>query len=66
LENGTYIALKGRVPTKVIGAVNKGDKLIASADGYAIANNSTANHCFGIALESNSDIAVKLIEVLVL
>ena len=66
LKNGTYIALKGRVPTKVIGAVNKGDRLIASADGNAVANNSTANHCFGIALESSSDITVKLIEVLVL
>ena len=66
LVNGTYIALKGRVPTKVVGAVNKGDRLIAAADGCATANNSTANHCFGIALESNSDIAVKLVEVLVL
>jgi hypothetical protein len=66
LANGTYIALKGRVPTKVVGAVNKGDRLIAAADGCATANNSTANHCFGIALESSSDIAVKLVEVLVL
>lgn len=66
LVNGTYIALKGRVPTKVVGAVNKGDRLIAAADGCATANNSTANHCFGIALESSSDIAVKLVEVLVL
>lgn len=66
LVNGTYIALKGRVPTKVVGAVNKGDRLIAAADGCATANNSTANHCFGIALESSLDIAVKLVEVLVL
>lgn len=66
LENGTYIALKGRVPVKVIGAVKKGDRLIAAADGCATANNSTANRCFGVALESNSDIDVKLVEVLVL
>lgn len=66
LDNGTYIALKGRVPTKVVGAVNKGDRLIAAAYGCASANNSTANHCFGVALESNSDIAVKIVEVLVL
>lgn len=66
LVNGTYIALKGRVPTKVVGAVKKGDRLIAAVDGCATANNSTTNHCFGIALESNSDISVKLIEVLVL
>lgn len=66
LENGTYIALKGRVPVKVVGAVKKGDRLIAAADGCATANNSTANRCFGVALESNSDIDVKLVEVLVL
>jgi hypothetical protein len=66
LENGTYIALKGRVPTKVVGAVNKGDRMISGIDGCATANNSTANHCFGIALESSSDISVKMIEVLVL
>lgn len=66
LTNGTYIALKGRVPTKVVGAVKKGDRLIAAADGCATANNSTNNHSFGVALESNADIAVKLVEVLVL
>lgn len=66
LENGTYIALKGRVPVKVVGTVNKGDRLIAAADGCATANNSTNNRCFGVALESNSDIAAKLVEVLVL
>jgi hypothetical protein len=66
LVGGTYIALKGRVPTKVTGSVVKGDRLIAAADGCATANNSTTNHVFGIALESSSAISAKLIEVLVL
>jgi hypothetical protein len=67
LEGGTYVALKGRVPCKVIGSIKKGDRLVASDNGYAI-HASFHQHpdVFGIALESNSDVGVKTIEVLVL
>lgn len=65
LEGGTYIALKGRVPVKVTGSVNKGDQLIASENGTATVFNGSAN-VFAIALESSNEIGVKVIEALVL
>lgn len=66
LEGGTYIALKGRVPVKVIGTVRKGQRLIASANGTAVAAVPHANDVFAIALESSDDSGVKTIEALVL
>lgn len=66
LENGTYIALKGRVPVKVIGKVNKGDKLVAATNGCATSAESHANDVFAIALESSDNTALKLVEALVL
>jgi len=66
LEGGTYIALKGRVPVKVVGAVRKGQRLIAAANGTAVAAVPHANDVFAVALESSDDISVKLVECLVL
>jgi hypothetical protein len=66
LEGGTYIALKGRVPVKVIGPVRKGDNLIAANDGCASVGVHHSNDVFAIALESNDDTGVKLVEALVL
>lgn len=67
LENGTYIALKGRVPVKVVGAISKGDRLIATDNGQAIkATFHQHSEVFAIALESSRDIDVKLIEAIVL
>ena len=66
LEGGTYIALKGRVPVKVIGAVVKGQRLIAAQNGCAVATGPHSNNVFAIALESNSDTSEKIIEALVL
>ena len=66
LEGGVYVALKGRVPCKVIGAVRKGQRLVASNNGYAVAAVPHANDVFALALESSSDTGVKVIEVAVL
>jgi hypothetical protein len=66
LEGGTYIALKGRVPVKVIGAVKKGQRLIAGNDGCAVAAVPHANDVFAIALESSAETGTKLIEAIVL
>jgi hypothetical protein len=81
LVGGTYIALKGRVPVKVIGTVTKGDRLISSATlGVAVsfesitaadsdedaAPNLFFQHTFAIALESSDDTGEKLIEAIVL
>jgi len=76
LANGTYIALKGRVPVKVIGPVNKGDKLIAAGNGCAGASQiylkgqqvsaRTFPDTFAIALENNVNPDVKLVECIIL
>ena len=66
LEGGTYIALKGRVPVKVIGSVKKGDDLIATNEGMAMMAVPHASGVFAVALESSDDAGVKIIEALVL
>jgi hypothetical protein len=66
LEGGTYIALKGRVPVRVIGQVRKGDRLVAAPDGCAMASEDTNANTFAVALESSLNTEVKLIEAIVL
>lgn len=67
LDGGTAVALKGRVPVKIIGAVKKGDRLIAADTGVATALTvQDASLVFGVALESNDNEAVKLVEALIL
>jgi hypothetical protein len=66
LENGTFVALKGRVPVKVIGTVRKGQRLVAHNNGCAVAGVAHADDVFAVALESSDDIGVKLIEAVIL
>jgi hypothetical protein len=66
LDGGTYIALKGRVPVKVIGAIRKGQRLIAANNGCASAGAMHSSDVFAIALESSDNIDIKLIEAVVL
>jgi hypothetical protein len=66
LENGTLVAIKGRVPVKVTGPVKKGDKLIASNDGLATKAIINVSEVFAIVLESSDDHDVKLIESVIL
>jgi hypothetical protein len=66
LLGGVYVALKGRVPVKVVGQVRKGQQLIAANDGTAIVANPGSNDVFAIALESSDDDTVKLVECVVL
>lgn len=65
LENGTVVALKGRVPVKVVCPINKGDKLVAHNDGTAIRNQNNTD-VFAIALETNMESGVHLVECVVL
>ena len=52
LENGTAIALKGRVKVRVQGNVQKGDRLCPSSiPGVAYPNNSRSAWSFAVALE---------------
>lgn len=64
--DGQAVALKGRVPVKVTGAVRKGQRLVAGNNGTAVAAVPHANDVFAIALESNDDVGVKLVEAVVL
>lgn len=66
LEGGTLVALKGRVPVKVMGTVKKGDRLRASNDGVAISGLVNNAETFAIALESSDDHSLKLIEAVIL
>jgi hypothetical protein len=66
LENGTYVALKGRVPVKVFGTVCKGQRLVAHNNGCAVAGAAHANDVFAVALESSDNTDVKLIEAVIL
>jgi hypothetical protein len=66
LANGTFVALKGRVPVKVIGPVRKGQRLVAHNSGCAIAVGSYTSDVFAVALENSDDVNVKLIEVVIL
>lgn len=76
LEGGTYIALKGRVPVKIIGPVKKGDKLVAAGEGCAAEAASVLRNMpiragtfpdtFAIALETNDDPGIKLVESIIL
>lgn len=65
LDGGTYIALKGRVPVKVTGPIVKGQRLVAGPNGTAQLDMGSQQH-FAIALESNNDAGVKIVECLVL
>lgn len=69
LAGGTYIALKGRVPVKIIGPVRKGDALVPAGNGSAKTDDSTVpgqHRQFGIALEDNVEPGVKLVECVIL
>lgn len=67
LEGGIYIALKGRVPVKVMGTVEKGDRLIAGNDGYAQRAEIHQYHdVFAIALESKEYSEAGSIECVIL
>jgi hypothetical protein len=65
-ETHPYIALKGRVPCKVIGPINKGDLLVTSAHpGYACVGQSVfGSAVIGKALENKSE-GFGIIEVMI-
>ena len=69
LTGGTPVALKGRVPVKVSGPVSKKDRLMANDNGTASVVGSShqdLTNVFAIALETNADAGVKIIECIIL
>jgi hypothetical protein len=62
--DGQAIALRGRVPVKVIGPIRKGHPLICNQDGKGIYGDT--NNSFAISLETNEEHSVKLVECVIL
>ena len=62
--NGQAIALRGRVPVKVVGPIRKGQPLICNQDGKGMYGDTS--NSFAIALETNEDANVKLVECVIL
>ncbi len=62
-SKGQAIALKGRVPVRVIGAIMKGQPLVATANGTAIYGQLNP---IGCALETNLELKEKLVEVAII
>jgi hypothetical protein len=60
---GQAIALKGRVPVRVIGPIAKGQTIMASVDGKAIYGQLNP---IGVALETNMEFSEKLVECVIL
>jgi len=67
LENGAIVALRGRIPCKVIGPVRKGDLLVTSSiPGVAEVNlNASDSTIVGKAIEEHSGDEIGIIEVIV-
>ena len=68
LEGGTTVALKGRVPVRVIGMVKKGDRLAPSPihHGLAEVNNDRNAWSFAIALEDKNYTLAAKVEAVIL
>ena len=66
LVGGVYVALKGRVPVKIYGPVKKGDRIAPQDTGYGMSVQPGTPDIFAVALESSSNVAVKLIECVIL
>jgi hypothetical protein len=67
LANGSTVALKGRVPVRVIGSIHKGDRLVATENGCAMhAGFHQYTDVFAIALETNLNTTEKLVESIIL
>jgi hypothetical protein len=62
------VAMTGRVPVKVVGQVNKGDRLVSAGNGFARAakiGEATAFNTIGRALASKLDSALGTVEAIV-
>lgn len=66
LWKGKYVGLTGRLPVKVIGAINKSDFIVATKDGCARAGKAhELAHKIGVANETNPSEEIKLVECVI-
>jgi hypothetical protein len=61
---GQAIALRGRVPVKVVGPIRKGQPLVCTLEGFAIYGDLP--NTFAMALETNQEVGLKLVECVIL
>jgi hypothetical protein len=67
LDGGIYIALKGRVPVKVVGPISKGQHLVSTSTGCGRgADNNNAPGIFAVSLETSNHSGIKLVECVIL
>ena len=66
LDGGVYVALKGRVPVRVVGPVKKGQSLFGTAHGLAMATDDTTPTTFAIALEGFDGNGIGVVEAVIL
>jgi len=62
------VAMTGRVPVKVVGIVNKGDRLVSAGNGFAraaVSGEATAFNVIGRALVSKADAGEGTVEAIV-
>ena len=69
-SNATHppIAMNGRVPVKVVGVVNKGDRLVSAGNGFARAaqdGEATARNIIGRALQTKTTEEAGVVEAVV-
>jgi hypothetical protein len=66
LVGGVYVALKGRVPVKIIGGCSKGDNIIPAGAGCGQTDNGNGNAVFAVALEDCANTDETLVECVIL
>jgi hypothetical protein len=71
MEEGLPVALRGRIPLKVIGPVSKGDLLVTAGanPGHAVSVGKSKDHplaVFAKSLEDNQEPGVKIITAVIL
>jgi len=72
LTGGQYVALKGRIPVRVIGGCTKGDMMAPYGDGLAasmsvmFSGDDSSPICFAIALEDCANTNETLVECIIL
>ena len=59
---GQAIGIKGRVPVRVIGKIEKGNPVYVGEEGVCQSANSEGRDIVGIALEANTEEGEKLVE----
>ena len=67
-ETHPPVAMTGRVPVKVVGIINKGDRLVSAGNGYARAaqpGEATAFNVIGRSLDSKLDANNGTVEAIV-